>query len=254
MGNRKLLGFLLTPVFLFSFGATLILFHPLLVIAKTFFGYKAFRAILELMNRAILFDLRLVGTSYSFSLPYKLPADRPLIIVSNHQSMYDIPLLIVNFGGFYPTFIAKTELARGIPSISYSLRAMEAAIIDRSDHKQALRAIEELAERLNHSQHAVCIFPEGTRARDGKIKKFKHAGLVSLINAMPKALIVPIVINGSWELLRYNFNPVPFGTQVSLTMLEPIEIAGRSARELSRKVEETIRNKLGEFSAKDAPG
>ena len=65
----------------------------------------------------------------------------PLIIVSNHQSMNDIPPIIWYMRKYHPKFVSKIELGKGIPSVSYNLRHGGSALIDRKDSKQALVAI-----------------------------------------------------------------------------------------------------------------
>ena len=85
-----------------------------------------------------------------------------------------------------------------------------------------MRAIQKFGKTVEEHRYAACIFPEGTRARDGVMKEFNHAGLLALIRTTPSAVIVPVVIDGSWELMRYRMRPVPFGVRVRCTMLAPI--------------------------------
>lgn len=253
MTKEKLLGFILTPVFLVLFISTLLVFHPFLFLAYKLFGYRAHKVVLEIMNRCIVNELRLVGTKFEFLVPEGLPTDRPLIVISNHQSMYDIPLLILSLKKHHPKFIAKRELAYGLPSISYALRTMGSAIIDRKDHKQAIRAIEKFAVEVNNANHAACVFPEGTRAKDGQIKKFKSAGISTLMKHMPQALVVPVVIARNWEILKYKFLPVPFGVKVTLKVLEPLEIGQNSGKEICEKVEKIIEKELKSLEINSGP-
>jgi 1-acyl-sn-glycerol-3-phosphate acyltransferase len=247
MSKAKILGYLLTPVFLFFFLGTLLVFHPFLVITFKLFGYKAHKFVLEIMNICIVNSLRLVGTSFETINPYSLPVGRPLIIVSNHQSMYDIPLLLLNFRKHDPMFISKRELAYGLPSISFALRSMGSAIIDRKDHKSALRVIESFAKKTYELKHSVCIFPEGTRAKDGRMRPFKTGGMITLMQNMPDALVVPVVIAGIWEILRYKFRPVPFGVKVTFEVLQPIEMKGKDIKEVCKQTEEAIQKRLAEI-------
>ncbi len=244
MTKSKLLGYIFTPIFLILFLSTLAIFHPILVLTFKIFGYNAHKFVLELMNRLILLELRIAGTRFNIILPYELPSDRPLIIISNHQSMYDIPLLILSFRKYHPKFIAKTELAYGLPSISFALRSMGSAIINRKDAKQAISAIENFATKTKELNHTACIFPEGTRAKDGKLKKFKTAGVSALVRNIPNAFIVPVAIAGNWEILKYKFLPVPYGVKVTLKMLQPFEIEGLEGKAVCEKAEVLIRKEL----------
>ena len=136
------------------------------------------------------------------------------IVVSNHQSMFDVPI----FGGLlfsnYPKYISKRELGRWLPSVSFNLTHGGNALIDRNDPRQAREAIRELGEAAERRNVAVVIFPEGSRSRDGQLRPFKLGGLSELIAAAPSLPIIPTTIDGSWELLRYKLFPVPFGTRV----------------------------------------
>jgi 1-acyl-sn-glycerol-3-phosphate acyltransferase len=159
--------------------------------------------------------------------------------------MYDIPMLMWICRSRHLGFIAKKELGRGIPSVSLALRTLGSVLIDRKDAKQAVAAIREFGAERERLRQVACIFPEGTRARDGAMRPFKPAGLLALVSAMPSAIIQPVAISGNWELLRYNFLPVPYGTSIKLTFLPPVEPRSLEVTELSRMVEQRIRASLG---------
>ncbi|MCO6432362.1 MAG: 1-acyl-sn-glycerol-3-phosphate acyltransferase [Deltaproteobacteria bacterium] len=241
---NKVLGYLFTPLFVLLFWSVLLVFHPLLVAAYYIGGYSPHKRVLEWMNFCILWALRVIGTRFDVVFNVSLPRGRPLIVVSNHQSMYDVPLLLLAFRKHHPKFISKVELSRGIPSISFALRHMGSALINRRDPAQALSAIEEFGRTTEKLNHTACIFPEGTRARDGRMKPFKYGGLQTLISNMPNAAIVPVVISGSWQILRYNFWPVPYGIRVKVRVLAVLEHRNRDAKEVCSTVEEMIRSEL----------
>ena len=243
---NALRSWLITPIYVALFLAILLLFHIPLVLANLV-SQRCMRRVLYLMNICVLGNLRLIaGVRFYTNTPYDLPTDRPLIIVANHQSMYDITLLVTQLNHHYPRFIAKRELARRIPSISFALRAMHAAIIDRGDQVQALAAIEELGKSIAQSNGTACIFPEGTRARDGRIKRLKPAGVLALLDAAPTALIVPVAIDGMWQVLQHNFLPVPYGVKVSFNVLEPIEPSSMPREEITRAIQARICRALGQ--------
>lgn len=194
----------------------------------------------HLMCFFIVQNLRSAGTTISVKLSSKLPERGPLIIVSNHQSMFDIPLIIWSLRRFDPKFISKIELSRGLPSISFALRHTGCCLIDRADPRQAIPAISEFGKGIEEKKIAACIFPEGTRARDGKIKKFKSAGLRALIQNMPSAIIVPVAISNSWKIVRHKLFPVPFGTALEMQVLDPLEIKGKSIDDLTAQIEGVI--------------
>lgn len=252
---RKQIGWILTPPFLITFVGILIFFQLPLMLLYYLAGRHAFQRCLEAMNRCILLALRIVGTSYEIVGRENIPVGPPIIIVSNHQSMYDIPLLIIHLRRLQPRFIAKRELGRWIPSISFALRKMGSVLIDRGDARQAFLAIEEFGSAVATRGESASIFPEGTRARNGEMKTFKPGGLQTLLRTMPNAIVLPVLIDGAWELLRYQFRPVPFGTRVRFEILPPIERGALTDSEIPTAVERKIREAQARYrSAADAGG
>lgn len=180
-----------------------------------------------------------LGTRYSFKNNQNIPTDRPLIIVTNHQSMYDIPPIIWYMRKYHPKFVSKIELGKGIPSVSYNLRHGGSALIDRKDPKQSISELHKLAKYINENNRSAVIFPEGTRSRNGVPKPFRTTGLKVMLKNAPEALIVPISINNSWKLLRYGKFPMGLGSLVTFEVHPPIENEGK-ADELIAQIESTI--------------
>jgi 1-acyl-sn-glycerol-3-phosphate acyltransferase len=199
------------------------------------------------MNLSIVLNIKYFGgATYKVVRQGIYPKDRPIIIVANHQSMYDIPMMMWELRKWELGFIAKKELGRWIPSISFALRELGSALIDRKDAKQSVEAISALGRRKEEQKQIAVIFPEGTRARDGIVKPFKSTGFKALLEAMPTAVIAPVVVRGNWELLQYQFRPVPAGVAISLTYLPVVEQNGRSPKEILGEVEGMILNEIGQ--------
>ena len=70
---------------------------------------------------------------------------------------------------------------------------------------------------------------------------FKAAGLSALLRAAPSAVVVPVAIEGSWELARHGLRPIPFGVRVRCTVLAPVGPEAGTPRELARSLEDRIR-------------
>ncbi|NQZ43089.1 MAG: 1-acyl-sn-glycerol-3-phosphate acyltransferase [Flavobacteriaceae bacterium] len=235
----RLLSYPLTIIYFFFFGLTLVVFHPIQWVALNLFGYRAHKASVSLLNWFLMRCTNLIGTRYRFDNAYNIPTDRPLIIVTNHQSMYDIPPIIWYMRKHHPKFVSKKELGKGIPSVSFNLRHGGSALIDRKDPNQALHAIAELGRYIETHHRSAVIFPEGTRSRDGRPKTFKPSGLKTLIKKAPSALIVPITINNSWKLLRFGQFPMGLGSYLKFKVQEPIPIEG-DIEALVKKVEHAV--------------
>jgi len=238
----KLVGQIVSLVHFILFFIALLIFHLPQVIAKTLFGYNAHKKVVDTLCFLILKLLGLFGTRIEYNCNIEIPDNRPLIIISNHQSMYDIAMIIWFFRKRHPKFVSKRELAKWIPSISYNLRHGGSVLINRSDRKQALSQIAKLGEYIEENKFTTSLFPEGTRARDGIMKKFKPAGLVHLIHTAPSALIVPVAVENSWKIMKDKMFPVPFGLTLKFTVLEPVEINEFPENELTSVLEARIRS------------
>jgi len=244
---QKLLAYPLSVIYLICFGLILLIFHPIQWACLTLFGYKAHKRSVSFLNLSLLRSTHLIGTYYLFKNDFDLPKDRPIIFVSNHQSMYDIPPLVWYFRAHHPKFVSKIELGKGIPSVSFNLRHGGSVLIDRKDSKQALREISKLGTYIETHKRSAVIFPEGTRSKTGRPKKFQPTGLKILMKKSPSALIVPISINGSWKMLRYGKFPNGLGSKFTITVHQPIENEGNSD-DLIAQTQEKVFSGITDFT------
>ncbi|WP_317131421.1 lysophospholipid acyltransferase family protein [Maribacter sp. ACAM166] len=188
----------------------------------------------------------ILGTTYRFTNNHELPVNRPLIIVTNHQSMYDISPIIWYLRKHHTKFVSKKELGKGIPSVSFNLVHGGSALIDRNDGKSALKEIGKLGNYIEKHNRSAVIFPEGTRSRDGHPKPFKPMGLKMLLKNAPSALVVPISINNSWKLVRYGQFPMGLGAKISFDVQQPIENQG-NLDELISQIEASVTSGVNSF-------
>ena len=185
-----------------------------------------------------------MGTTYKIENREYIPDNVPLIIVANHQSLYDIIGIIWFLRKYHPKFVSKKELAKGIPSMSYNLRHSGAAIIDRKDPKQAIPEIKKLGEYIELHQRSAVIFPEGTRSKTGKPKEFAQSGLKILCKYAPSAFVVPITINNSWKFVKFGFFPFGLGNRLTFTVHKPMAVKDFTFEALMNKTETTIINSI----------
>ncbi|MDP2335153.1 MAG: lysophospholipid acyltransferase family protein [Bacteroidota bacterium] len=241
---KKFLSYILTPLFWLSFGFLLVLFHPIQVVTRWIWGYPVRKKVVDVMNFGILYSLWILGTKITFRGLEKIPQNRPLIIVANHQTTLDIPAIIIAFRKNHPKFISKIELGKGIPSISYNLRHGGSVLIDRKNKSQSVKDILMLGKHIEKNNYSACIFPEGTRTKDGKVHTFMPAGIASLIRTSPSAILVPLAIDGSYELMKHGSFPMSLGVHLKLTVLDPIDPKGRDIDELTQQIEDMIRKEI----------
>ena len=221
---QKILSYPLSAVYYLVFLIWLLIFHPIQWICLNVFGYHAHKKSVDILNGFLVRTTHILGTTYKFEGIERVPEGVPLIIVSNHQSMYDIPPIIWFMRKFHPKFISKKELGKGIPSVSYNLRHGGSVLIDRRDPKQALPAIKQIATYIEKNTRSAVIFPEGTRSKTGAPKKFSENGLKILCKFAPSAYIVPISINNSWKMVRFGQYPLGLGNRLTFTIQEPFAI------------------------------
>jgi 1-acyl-sn-glycerol-3-phosphate acyltransferase len=238
---NKLLGYVFGPLFYLSFFLSLVIFHPIQWVCYRFFGYKAHKVSVDILNFFLTYsDLFLLST-VSFKNEQELPTDRPIIFVANHQSMYDIPALIWFLRKYHVKFISKIELTKGIPSISFNLKYGGGANIDRKDSKQAISEIIKLGRRMKENTWSTMIFPEGTRSKDGHVKPFQVGGIATLLKVVPNALIVPVAIENSWKIVKYGTYPLRVGEKLRWTVLRPIEPIDKKPEDVVMEAEMAIK-------------
>lgn len=242
---RKLLAYPLSCIYFLFFGLSLLVFHPIQWICFNVFGYQAHKNSVDVLQFFLMRCHHFLGNWYTFNNPYILDTSQPVIIVSNHQSMADIPPLMWYFRKHHVKFVSKKELGKGIPSVSYNLRHGGSALIERKNPRQAIVAIRNFAEYIEDSNRAAVIFPEGTRSRDGKPKPFQTKGLETLIKYIPSAVIIPVTINNSWKTLRYGKFPMGIGNHIIFKAHQPIKASDFETQELLlTHIEATIKNSI----------
>lgn len=245
---KQFFGYFLTPIFHLYFISVLLVFHPILVVSQLLGGNQLRQKAVIVLNWLFVSGFWILGCRVLFLGFEKLPAGRPLIIVANHQSLYDIPAVALGFRRFYPRFISKIELSRNIPTISYDLRKSGSALIDRENGAQSVKEIFRLGRLIEKERFAACIFPEGTRSEDGQVRDFLPAGILTLMRAAPSALVVPFVIDGHDRLQKKGMFPLAVGTKITYTALDVIDPKQHKPEEVVAMVEYAIKKALHQVS------
>jgi 1-acyl-sn-glycerol-3-phosphate acyltransferase len=124
------------------------------------------------------------------------------LLITNHQSLMDIPVCIALFPKNRVRFVAKRELGNGIPFVSLILRSQGHALIQRKgDSSQAMRSILRFARRCDREGTCPVIFPEGTRSLDGAVGPFHTAGVRKILAETPLPVVVA-VFDGGWRIAK----------------------------------------------------
>lgn len=147
---------------------------------------------------------------------------RPCIYLVNHQSYFDAPVL----AGLYPdrtVVIGKKEL-RWIPLFGWLFAVTGNIFIDRSEHREAVQRLREVAAAVRERRLSVWIFPEGTRGRTpGTLLRFKKGAFHMAIDA--QVPLVPIVVSPTQELFDLARGRLRTGT-IQVRVLAPIRTEG----------------------------
>lgn len=146
-----------------------------------------------------LLNIFLSGTRLTIRGKEKINANLTHIVMSNHQSLFDVWALI----GKIPLqirWIVKDEI-RKIPIFGYTLERMGHIYVDRKKRAAAYISLETAAGKIKNGT-SVIIFPEGTRSNDGHLLKFRMGGIImALKSGVP---ILPVTVNGSRFVLPKN--------------------------------------------------
>jgi len=146
----------------------------------------------------ILTVVQRIGGAKIARLP-RISGGPGVLILMNHQSLLDIPLIIKCLDSGYAKIVTRRRYLKGIPVISHMLRLYEFPIVDSQSPPR-----RQLADLIRASQRAtqpLVLFPEGTRSKNGEIGPFMKAGLSGILAVRPW-LVYLAVADGLWRCGR----------------------------------------------------
>jgi 1-acyl-sn-glycerol-3-phosphate acyltransferase len=180
----------------------------------------------------------------------RLEPGRSYVFASNHQSIYDIPVLFASLP-VQLRIVSKESLGR-FPFLGWHLRRTGHLLVDR---KNPGADILQKMKRLVGEAHSLVVFPEGTRSVDGRVGRFKKGTFLVAVDAgLP---IVPVSVSGSRHVMRKGRLMVCPG-RVRLIVHDPIPTAGQAREQaiaLASRVEAIVRRDIedGPEDAEIAP-
>lgn len=170
--------------------------------------------------------IKIAGAKVNIVGLENLPSDQTVLFVSNHQSNFDIPLLLSCID-IPKGFIAKKELENW-PLISTWMKYINCILMDRDNLRKSAEAIVD-GIKLLKSGYSMVIFPEGTRSKGGPVDEFKGGSFK--LATKSKCLIVPLTINGTYKLMESNKNMIK-GADIELVIHPQIDTSKLSKEEL----------------------
>jgi 1-acyl-sn-glycerol-3-phosphate acyltransferase len=170
-----------------------------------------------------------------------LDVGRSYVFASNHQSIYDIPIVFLTLP-LQLRIVAKDSLG-SFPFLAWHLRATGHLLVDRTNPGAG---IVKKMSRLIRGARSLIVFPEGTRSVDGTVARFKGGMFLVAIEAgLP---IVPVSIAGSRHvMLKGRLMTCP--GDVTITVHEPIPTSGLGrdgARDLAARARAVVRSAVDE--------
>lgn len=171
-----------------------------------------------------------------------VPRTGGVLLVANHQSFFDPPLI----GGALTTrdtdFLARGGLFKFKP-FAWLISTLNATPIKQGAGDTG--AMKEVIKRLNEHK-AVIVFPEGSRSDDGKVQPFERG--ISVLLKRAKCVVVPVGIAGVYEVWpRSKSLPRLFTRPVAIVYGEPIDTevllengADQAIQEIQQRVEALV--------------
>jgi 1-acyl-sn-glycerol-3-phosphate acyltransferase len=191
---------------------------------------RTFRRLGPLIAKVNPWRLHITGTD-------RFHRSRVYVIVSNHQSLADIPLVAhINFDA---KWLAKAELFR-IPFVGWMMSMSQDVPVIRSDRRKAAHALLQCARYLRQGCSMV-FFPEGTRSRDGEVLPFNDGPFQLAIRE--RVPVLPVVLDGSRDALPRNSWMFGSTLDIHLRVLDPVPVDGFDVKQAS-VLREKVRQKI----------
>jgi len=152
-----------------------------------------------------------------------IPKSGPCVFVANHQSFLDIPFFAAQIPR-HVSFVARESLAKS-KLLAYIMDQAGCVLVKRGESD--LAAVREMVAHLKGGD-AVCIFPEGTRSKDGSIGEFRRGALLAARRG--GAPVIPVGISGSFEAWPPG-QKWPHSRRIRFAIGEPIDPRSENALE-----------------------
>jgi 1-acyl-sn-glycerol-3-phosphate acyltransferase len=173
--------------------------------------------------------------------------DRSYVIMPNHRSWMDVPVLHLSLAGRDIRWVGKKEIAR-VPFLGWAFAVSRHIKIDRQNRERGIRAIQKAAA-MSGGGVSIVIFPEGTRSPTPELLPFKKGGFHLALDTGLE--ILPVAISGTERIMRKREWTIRPGA-VRVTFCEPVE-APRGGKATLPRLMRTVRERIREALAQPLP-
>lgn len=146
------------------------------------------------------------------------PAGESFVIMSNHQSLYDIPVIYQALRRRI-RMVAKQELFR-VPVWGRAMRRAGFIALDRGDRERSRHTLLASSSELRQGT-SIWIAPEGTRSRDGSLGPFRKGGFHLALQS--GARILPVTVVGTRAVLPAKGARITDGCRVRVVVHPPVD-------------------------------
>lgn len=184
--------------------------------------------------RKLGFVISKINSNWHISIDGETDIDdrTPYVVVSNHLSNADIPL-ISNLP-WEMKWVAKTELFK-LPILGWMMRLAKDIPVDRNSTLKKVGVFKTVGYVLDHNC-SVMFFPEGTRSRNGQLKKYSSGAFALAIEkGVP---VLPLVIDGTQECLPKKTWVFTKNVYIRLKVLRPVSTKNLTKKDISSLMED----------------
>lgn len=190
--------------------------------------------------------LKICGVTLTVNNIYDTNLENDFVIVPNHTSLLDIPVLIASIP--HIRIMYKRDLEK-VPIFGWIMKNSPFIALDRDDPKRALAILQNTIESMIGGS-SIVVFPEGTRASGESLGEFKRGAFYLAMKAQKPLL--PVSIVGTHKVLPSSsiiIRPYP----VTLNISKPIEIPDSITRAEEKKIISEVRSIISNLMIHDAP-
>ncbi|MDH5185357.1 MAG: 1-acyl-sn-glycerol-3-phosphate acyltransferase [Gammaproteobacteria bacterium] len=238
-GHNSVVLFLRACLYFIGTFSTILFFSPLsLLLVILFVPYRWRFKIISRWGHFNIWWLKITcGVGYRVEGLGNIPNDTAAIIYSKHESTWETYAM----QKFFPphAWIMKRELL-WIPLFGWGLASLNPIAIDRKSGSKAIHQITDLGTRKLNEGQWVMVFPEGTRVKNGRMKRFGIGGaLLAEKSGFP---IIPVAHNAGAFWPRGKFIKTP-GT-IQIVIGQPILSTGKTVSEINAEAEQWMQTTM----------
>ena len=227
-----------------AIGLLILLFLPLMAVVRLFDRDPAHYATGRMMRRLGGLITK-VNPAWKVRRTGAIPENmrNPYVVVCNHQSTGDPP--VVSTLPWEMKWVGKASLFK-LPVVGWMMTLAADIPIDRGDHKSRAAVLVK-ARAILEKRCSVMLMPEGTRSKDGRVRRYQDGAFrLAIEMGLP---VLPIALDGTATMLPKN--GWKFGqADLRLHVFDPVPTAGLMAADagtLREKVRQGVIEKIAEW-------